>query len=303
MLSEVDLFLIDILGKGPKIGMLCTHEVVFPNHQPLPAMKISSLFLGTVVLILPIAVASAQVFTGNGGGGFGGAVGNGMLSASNGTNGQVNFVFTPGGGASINGDSLVIFLNTVAGGLTNTTSLTDNQDGGREAISGYNNANPSRTPAYFATGFGADFAISLEGTGGGDFASLYSLTDKTATTSNFHLIDGMAPTTGANNVLSFSLTRADLGLAATGPVSFTLEATLISTTAYRSNETFGASITTFDSANTGTAPNAGFTGSVTFTSSDAVTLVPEPGSLACVGLGAVALAGLAGCRARRASAA
>lgn len=255
-------------------------------------------------LILPLlagcvlaacSTASAQTFQGNGGAGFGGTVGNGMLSvASVGNN--LNFTFTAGAGFD---NDLVIYLDTVAGsGFSDTTTFTDNQDGGREAISGFNNANPSRTPAFFSSGFGADFAISLESPTSGNYAGLFSLTDATATTSNFHYIDGMAPVVNGN-VYSFTLTRTDLGIAANA--AFTLEATYISTTAYRSNETIGASTTTLDPTNTGTAPNAGFTGSVTFTGSDTVLGVPEPGSLACLGFGAVAVAGLAKRRARRAS--
>ena len=65
----------------------------------------------------------------------------------------------------------------------------------------------------------------------------------------------------------------------TDPLSF--EGTLISPTAYRSNETFGASVTT--PGTVGDTPNAGFTGTQTFSTQNTF-VVPEPASIGLLGL-------------------
>ena len=248
------------------------------------------LFTGCALAAL--TTASADVYTGNGATGFGGAVGEGMLAITSSGN-TINFAFTPGGTSGFNDDA-VIYIDSTTGGITDTSTLSDNGDGGREAISGDSNANGTRTLVTFANGFAADFAISLEGTATGNYAGLFSL----ATPTGFAYIDGMAPTL-ANGTYSFNLTYADLGLAAGS--SFNFVSTYVSTTAYRSNESIGTSVTTLDPANLGTAPNAGTTGSQTFSDFETfgAAAVPEPGPLAYVGFGTAAVAGLALRRSRR----
>ena len=248
---------------------------------PLSLLAVCSLAAGT---------ASAVNYNGNAATGFGGTVGNGVLSVTS-TSTNINFSFTAGGGL----DNVVAFyLDTTPGGFASTSSFTDTADGGRTALSGFNpNENGgvgARTTATFPTGFGADYGITLEGGYAGSFL-LSTGTFQNPVSANL---------TANGNVYTFSVLRSTLGLSATA--GFRFVASYISPTAYRSNETIGASTTTVDPNNTGTMPNAGFSGTQTFTAANVFPAVPEPGSLACVGLGAVALAGAAVRRVRRSAA-
>ncbi len=103
-------------------------------------------------------------------------------------------------------------------------------------------------------------------------------------------VAGATPTSGGPYTVTFPL--SDIGVSAGG--SFFFDGTLISTSAYRSNETIGPSITIPD--NGGDAPNAGFNGSTTFTGENVytTTAVPEPISLGMVGLGAMTVLRQAG---------
>ncbi|MDB5324926.1 MAG: type sorting protein [Phycisphaerales bacterium] len=217
-------------------------------------------------------ITQAAVYNGNGATGFGGGVGSSALTVTDGGT-TINFSLASSG---FSGNALVLYLDTTTGGYGDTASFTDIADGGRTAISGLNGGNPSRTTATFATGFLADYALVVEP---GVFAGLFNL----ATPTNFGFVAsaGLAGT----NPLTFSINKSDVGLPASGG-SFSFEGTLISTSAYRSNETIGTSVTVPGSV--GDTPNAGFAGSTTFTTANVVNL-PEPASLAVLGLGAAGL--------------
>lgn len=224
------------------------------------------------------ANAAPQTYPGNGGGGFGGPVGNGTLTVSDSGSGIINFSLATG--VPFSGNDLVIYIDSKPGGASDNSTFTDNGDGGRTAVSGYNNSNtpPSRALVTFPVGFGADFALSVEP---GVFAGLFDL----STPSNFNFISSANLAGSGTGPFTFSVTRAQLGLGATDPFSFV--GTLISTTAYRSNETIGTSVTT--PGTPGDAPNAGFTGTQFFATADTFA-VPEPTGIVVVGLlGAVGL--------------
>ena len=78
-----------------------------------------------------------------------------------------------------------------------------------------------------------------------------------------------------------------LGLTAGSGQTFSFDGSYISTSAYRSNETIGASATVPGDG----AGNAGFNNPQTFTQADSftLTLVPEPASLALLALSALAV--------------
>jgi hypothetical protein len=206
-----------------------------------------------------------QVFYGNGAGGFGGPLGSGSLSVSNDGAGNLTFSFNSPG-HSLSGNDVVVYLATGATGLSDTTSLTDNGDGGREAVSGYNSGNPSRSLVTFPAGFQATFALSIED----NYASLFQLPLPGGATGNNSLlyVTGTSQS-GEPDVLSFPI--ADLGL--TQGQSFQLDATLISESAYRSNETIGST-----NPDVSQESNPGFSNGITFSSED-VVYTPEPTSL------------------------
>jgi hypothetical protein len=234
--------------------------------------------LATVGLVLGMAAAGtagAELYPGNGATGFGGPVGTGTLTVTDDGAGNIDFSLTAG--VPFTGNDLVLYLDTQPGGVANNATFTDNGDGGRTAISGANNGNPSRSLVNFAPGFLADKAISLEP---GIFAGLFDLSNP----SNFGFIaSGNLAGAGAGP-FTFSYSRAQLGLGPTDPFSF--EGTLISTTAFRSNETIGASTTIPD---VGAGDNAGFNGSTTFSAANTFAVpAPVPASL-WGGLGLIGL--------------
>jgi hypothetical protein len=231
--------------------------------------------LAAAAAIALCGVASAStVYSGNGGGGFGGPVGGGALTVSDDGAGNIDFSFAAG--TNFSGNALVLYVDSVAGGVNDTSTLTDVGDPGRTAISGENPGNPSRTLATFAPGFGADYAITLEP---GVFSGLFDL----STPSNFPFVASGGLSGSGSGPYTFSFSRAQLGLGATDPFSF--EGTLISTSAYRSNETIGTSVTV--PGTVGDTPNAGFTGTTVFATADTFA-VPEPASVGLLGLAGLA---------------
>ena len=225
-----------------------------------------------------MAHAATQTYQGNGGTGFGGPVGNSVLTVTDSGSGIINFSLATG--VPFSGNDLVLYIDSKSGGINNNSTFTDNGDGGRTAVSGYNNSQnpPSRALVTFPAGFGADYAVSIEP---GVFAGLFNL----STPSNFNFVASANLNGSGSGPFTFSLNRSDLGLGATSPFSFV--GTLISTSAYRSNETIGTSVTT--PGTPGDTPNAGFTGTQTFATANTFA-VPEPsGVLGLLVLGAGAL--------------
>jgi hypothetical protein len=249
--------------------------------QTMPKFHSRCLFASAIALVI-CGTAGAATFNGNGATGFGGSVGTGSVSITD-SLGGMNITFNRGSGTMDN--NLVLYLDTQPGGFTDTSTFGDGGygDPGRTAISGFNAGNPSRTLATFATGFTADFAISIEN----NFIGVFGLASGGQNSLNFLFGQGQS---GNNSDASYSISltaaqMSQIGLTAGSGQSFSLEGTLISGSAYRSNESIGNSVTTPD---VGAAPNGGFNGSVTFTSADTYTLVaaPEPSSLALLAMGA-----------------
>ena len=235
-------------------------------------MKLIAKLLLTATGVLGLcslqALAQTTSYMGNGGTVFGGAIGNSTLTVTS-TATTINFSLATT--TSFTSNVLALYIDSQSGGFNSTTNFTDTTDNGRISLSG--SAGSSRTVATFANGFNADFGIALGptlGAGNTPFAGLYSL----ANNNSFGFVNSAGLTVNSSGtLLTFSVNRSDIGLSATDGFNFV--ASLISTTAFRSNETIGTSVTVPDSA--GDAPNAGFTGSTTFANFDTYgTPVPEP---------------------------
>jgi hypothetical protein len=245
--------------------------------------------LAGAVLVMTSEMASANlmVYSGNGNSGFDGAVGTGNLSISD-TPTSMKVTFNRGSGAF--NDDLVIYLDTphLSGGFSSNATFNDNADGGRTAISGANNGNPSRSLVTFAPSFSANYAISIQDS----FIGVFGL----SATGSHNFLFG-ASQSGNNSDASYSITMSaaqmgQIGLTAGSGGAFSFEGTYISATAFRSDETIGAS---------SVVGNPGFSGSLTFSKADsfALTAVPEPSTLIGAAIGALMALGYA-CKQRRA---
>jgi uncharacterized protein (TIGR03382 family) len=235
----------------------------------------SGIFGAAAVAVASIFSGEAATFNGNGATGFGGPVGTGSLAINDSLS---DISFTLNRGTGVHNDILVVYLDTQPGGFTDTSLFNDSGDAGRTAISGA--AGTTRTTVNFAAGFGADYALSIEN----GFIGVFDLAGGEPHTYLF----GQAQT-GGNSAASYTLTldaaqMNQIGIVPGSGESFNFVGTLISGTAYRSDETIGASTTV--GADGG--PNPGFSNPLTFTESLTFTTVPEPGTVALGVMGAVA---------------
>jgi hypothetical protein len=219
------------------------------------------------------ASANTESYAGNGASGFGSEIGNGTLVLSD---DGTNLTVTVERGSGNFNDDAVLYIANGAGTFGDTSLFLDNGDPGRTAVSGANLGNPSQTVATFPSGFLADYAISTENT----YMGLFGLAAGGNNSLNF--ITG-ASQSGSNTSASYSVTfpLSDIGI--TGGQTFQILGSLISTSAYRSNETFGASVTVPGDG----AGNAGFSQPQVFTSalSYTTTATPEPATLGVLGAG------------------
>jgi hypothetical protein len=223
---------------------------------------------------LLLSSSFGQTFTGNGGMGFGGPIGTGSITVTENTPGTLSFSLSAGPDTTFTGNVLVLYFDTAAGGFADTSMFTDFADPGRRAVSGADQN--TRTPLQFPAGFTANFALAVEPM----VTSLFGLVANTS----LSFIENPAITGTGAGPFSFNLTRSSLGLAENQQFQFV--GSLISGSAYRSNETFGTSLTVPGSATD--APNAGFTGTTTI--SEAFTVIPEPGTVGLLTLSAGLLA-------------
>ncbi len=186
--------------------------------------------LALSLFLAATSAAFATTYSGNGNTGFGGAVGESSLGITD-SGGNLHFTLTLGAAAtSLGGNDIVFYIDSQAGGFGDTSGFTDTSDGGRTATSGENAGNPSRTTATFPAGFNADFALTVGDTFGVVFG----------------LVNGGTFTVPANGVSNFNHTGGtytfDVGLSSLGLTqgqSFKFLGSLISETAFRSDEGYG----------------------------------------------------------------
>ncbi len=199
------------------------------------------------LLCLPV-FAGAVTYNGNTRTGFGGAIGNSVLSVTdNGT--TISFTLTKGSGDF--NDALVLYIDSKSGGFNTTSGFGDNADGLRRAISGTDGTN--RTAINFGNGFLPDYAIALEPNPPTSFGGLWSLANGGANSLGF--ISSVSLTPGTNNATSYTFTvaKADIGII-DPTIAFDFVGAYISNSAFRADEAIG-----FDIA----GGNPGFNGTVT----------------------------------------
>ena len=223
--------------------------------------------------------ANAATIPGNGATGFGGPVGTGSVTITD-SAGGMNVTLNRGAGAL--NDALVLYFDTQPGGFVDNSTFGDNGDGGRTAISGTNNGNPSKT--LVSLPFAADYGMAIEN----GFIGVFSLASGGNNSFTFQFGQGQS---GNNFDPSYTINISpaqmlQMGLTAGSGQTFQFVGSYISTSAYRSNETIGASVTVPSDG----AGNAGFGNPQTFTQGISYTLVPEPTSITMCLLGTIGFA-------------
>ncbi|MEM1165115.1 MAG: hypothetical protein AAGI30_02365 [Planctomycetota bacterium] len=229
-------------------------------------------------------IVGSGTANGNGSTSFGGELGTGSIDVQTFNNGDV-FV-TLNLASDINNDTVVVYFDTITGGASSTSTITNTGGDSGNAIAGTSVLN-------FATGFEADFALTFEANvffAGGAF--LFDLTNGST-----DFLDSVGDLSTTNNGTEFdqfgadSLTAkfnlADIGLSAGDTFDFV--ANLSNTGGdFRSGEFVGV-------AQSSGFPNDPFVGAGPFTLADddfirVISNVPAPGAVAVLGLAGVASA-------------
>lgn len=185
-----------------------------------------------VGLLLAAHPAQATNYAGNGdtSSGFGGAVANGVLSVTDDhTNITVNL--QRGNSGNLN-DVLVIYIDTGAGGYTNTSGFTSTGGDEQKAISGFDGSN--RSAMTFTNGFRPSYAIAIKS----DYMDLWTL----ANPANFNYITGNGE--AGNSSANFSMTFAAslIGLPSNVSTNIRIFGTYISRTGFRSTEAIAGNV-------------------------------------------------------------
>lgn len=178
--------------------------------------------------------------------GFGDIIGgSSKLYIDSNSSGQVQIGIEAGSPAAGLNDIIVIYVDSITGGFTNTGGFTDQADSLTKAVSGFDGTN--RSTLTFAAGFEADYAIAIDNVG----ASIYGLINGGSHT----LISNPAllPTGMANSGnWEVGIDLADISLASGD--NFKFVASYITNTAFRSDEFIGVTNTTVISGNIGSSP-------------------------------------------------
>jgi len=230
--------------------------------------------LAVACAIVASTTAFAADYPGTLGTGFGVPIGLGSLNLSDDGTTLTGTITKGTGGFN---DAFVMYLDTTAGGLTDTSTYSDTGAGGdylRKAISGFNGT--QRATLTFPSAFAPDYAIALTPSNNANFGGLWSLSN----TSDFGFVSSvnLTPNNSTSNATyTFSLNLSSLGL--TSADSFKFVTTYLDANgAYRSNEAIGnALIGTPADANGNFGQNAAIALNVsTYTGT---TAVPEPATV------------------------
>jgi hypothetical protein len=196
-------------------------------HRFTQKASMFAAFAAAAIYFCPTS-ARAVNYAGNGNTGFGGTIGNGILTLTDdGTNISGHLTF--GGGFN---DTLVLYVDTgVAGGFTSTTNFSDQGDGTRKAISGVDGGN--RSALAFTNGFTPKYALGISS----GFGGLWQLAS--GGNNSLPFVTSLGYNNGNGN---FSIPGTALGLTNGVARSLKIFGTYISQSAYRSTEAIAGNI-------------------------------------------------------------
>jgi hypothetical protein len=212
--------------------------------------------------------------------GFGNVIGsNSAIHVDSSSLGALNFGVQSGGG-NFN-DAAVIYIDSITGGVADTTGLEDTNDPGRSAISGDgDNESADQSEITFGANFRPDYAISIDN----GFAGLFQLTPGGDGSLTFVASGNLNPTNNAAaQQREIDITLANIGLTPGG--SFKYVVTYLNPgNSFRSDEFHGVAQATANSGNIGQAP-------ITLADTDfnVFNSIPEPSSIGVLALGGAAL--------------
>src|SRR5260370_3933438 len=112
--------------------------------------------LGALLISLSLSI-NAAAYSGNGNSGFGGPIGLGSLTL---TDDGTTVSGTVNKGPNGFNDVLVLYINSVGGGFSDTSGFADGADGLRRSISGFDGGG-NRSLLTMPAGFLPDYAIAL----------------------------------------------------------------------------------------------------------------------------------------------
>ncbi len=254
--------------------------------------------LAAMTLLAPLAAQAqtSQTYNGNGNSGFSGFLGKGSVTVSESTAGDITFALAIGGpnGPGIGGNVAVFYIDSTAGGFSNTSTFTDtgasantpNGNADHIAISGFNTAG-QRELVNFAPAFQADYAVAFQD----GYLDLFSLSSSTPGALTY--ISGNSPS--KPGAFTFTFASSAIGLAANQGFNFV--GTLAAGNAYRSDEAIGS----IDAAN----GNPGFNSTINYANFNTFAppaAAPEPSGAASLLMGALVLGGFVVARRRTVSA-
>ena len=215
----------------------------------------------------PTEYGNLTFFSSGTGDSFGGGAGSifgtdSKLYLDSDTSGGINLGFQLGG-LNISGGNphgIVIYIDSVVGGFSDTTLIDDNNDFGRAAISG-NGTDSGETELFFADGFQADYGIAVEE----NYAGLFQLATGGADSLNHIKSLQLTPFTGSQQKEGEFL-LSDIGLNPGDSFNFVVSLSQVAT-GFRSNELHGHS---------GAVVGHIGAGPFTFDNFNTFSTVPEP---------------------------
>ena len=247
-------------------------------------MRTKSCLVPAVWVVGLCVSVRAATYSGNGNTGFGGTIGNGSLSLTDdGT--TVSGTVTKGAAGAFD-NALVLYVDSVPSGFTNTSGFNDGGDGLRRAISGFDGG-ANRSLLTMPSGFLPDYVIALGPAPPENFGGLWRLSNGGGNNSLVFISSVNLNPTGnsSSSSYTFSFDVSQIGLSPNSGQTFRLLGTYISTTGFRSDEALAGNVS-------GTQGYNPFLG----TADASYTIVPEPSTALLFGLAAF---GAVCCRRRR----